>query len=85
MSAVTPVACRSGWKRLQVDSRFVDSLRTHLACQGFPAVRVESDALEVLYPGDACSLEAAAELDLWRASHGDGVPVQLQGMPMWSR
>jgi hypothetical protein len=56
--------------RLQVsDARATPGLIAHLAQQGFPAIRVEHDVVDVLFPAEPNALPAAAELDLWAAAN----------------
>ena len=58
--------------QIKVDSSYVESLRAHLAAQGFPAARVAHDMLDVLFPGSPALLAPAAALDDWLARETDG-------------
>jgi hypothetical protein len=58
--------------QVRVDSRHLESLRDHLAAQGFPAARVAHDVLDVLFPGSPALLAPAAALDDWLARETDG-------------
>lgn len=58
--------------RLRVDCRYLDSLRAHLAEQGFPASAVGPGLLDVLFPAAPALFWPAAELDDWLAFETDG-------------
>ena len=58
--------------QIKVDSSYLESLRAHLAAQGFPAARVAHDVLDVLFPGTPALLGPAAALDDWLARETDG-------------
>jgi hypothetical protein len=62
--------------RLQLsDARAAPGLVAHLVRQGFPAIRVEHDVVDVLFPAEPSAFPAAAELDLWAAAN-TGVDVR---------
>lgn len=66
--------------RIRVDSRHLESLRAHLAEQGFPSSRVGRDLLQVLFPGSPALLAPAAALDDWLARETDGsVELAIDG------
>jgi hypothetical protein len=58
--------------QVRVDGSHLESLRVHLAAQGFPASRVDRDVLQVLFPGAPPLLGPAAALDDWLAQETDG-------------
>lgn len=58
--------------QVRVDSGYLESLRAHLAAQGFPAARVATDVLDVLFPASPALLATAAALDDWLARETDG-------------
>ena len=58
--------------QIRVDGGHLESLRAHLAAQGFPAAPVAHDRLDVLFPGSPALLAPAAALDDWLARETDG-------------
>ncbi|HET8606147.1 MAG TPA: hypothetical protein VFL66_03870 [Gaiellaceae bacterium] len=58
--------------RLRVDRRYLDSLRRHLAEQGFPASPVGPGQLDVLFPASPAIFGSAVELEDWLALETDG-------------
>jgi hypothetical protein len=64
---------------LRVDESHLESLRSHLDAQGFPAARIGDDTLDVLFPASTPLFAAAVELDDWLARAGADVSVQVEG------
>jgi hypothetical protein len=67
--------------RLQLsDARATPGLVAHLVRQGFPAVPVERDVVDVLFPAEPSAFAAAAELDLWSAANSGVAVVPIRDL-----
>jgi hypothetical protein len=62
---------------IRVDRSHLESLRRHLEAQGFPAIPIGGDHLDVLFPASPTLFATAAELDEWSARTGAPSVVHL--------